>query len=193
MGEKPSSGSPDSPRLERYRDYLLLLARCQLGKEPRARLEASDVVQAALLRAHQQLDQLRGQSEGEIQAWLRCILAGALADGFRHEHRKKRDVAQERSLEAALDQSSNRLLTSLAANSLSPSQKAVRNEHLLQMVSALAQLPEAQREAVMLHYLQGLPLSEVAERIGRSPAAVAGLLHCGLKSLRKLMPEPSKP
>jgi RNA polymerase sigma-70 factor (ECF subfamily) len=190
MAEMPSDGSPGGPRLERYREYLLLLARFQLGKEPRARLEASDVVQAALLRAHQQLDQLCGQSEGEIQAWLRCILAGVLADGFRREHRKKRDVAQERSLEAALEQSSNRLLTWLAANSLSPSQKAVRNEHLLHMVSALAQLPEAQRDAVMLHYLQGLPLSEVAERIDRSPAAVAGLLHRGLKSLRKLMPDP---
>jgi RNA polymerase sigma-70 factor, ECF subfamily len=180
----------DALQFGRYRDYLLLLARMQLGSRPRAKLDASDLVQVTLLKAHQQRGQFRGQSEGEVAAWLRCILAGALADGFRHEHRAKRNVANERSLEAALDQSSDRLQAWLAANSLSPSQKAVRNENLLHMVNALAQLPEAQREAVMLHYLQGLPLSEVAERIGSSPAAVAGLLQRGLKSLRKLMPDP---
>ena len=60
----------------------------------------------------------------------------------------------------------------------------MRNELLLDLVSALAQLPEAQREAVMLHYLQGLSISAVSERIGRSPASVAGLLQRGLKGLR---------
>jgi RNA polymerase sigma-70 factor (ECF subfamily) len=152
-------------------------------------LDASDVVQATLLKAHQQRGLFRGQTKAEVEGWLRRILAGTLADAFRHEHRAKRDVAKERSLEAALEQSSDRLLAWLAAKSLSPSQKAVRTEDLLQMVNALAQLPEPQREAVMLHYLQGLSLTEVAERIGRSPAAAAGLLQRGLKAMRKLMPD----
>jgi RNA polymerase sigma-70 factor (ECF subfamily) len=152
-------------------------------------LDASDLVQATLLKAHQQCGQFRGRSKAEVEAWLRRILAGTLADAFRHEHRAKRDVAKEQRLEAALEQSSDRLLGWLASNSLSPSQKAVRNENLLHMVNALAQLPEAQREAIMLHYLQGQSLREVAERIGRSPAAAAGLLQRGLKSLRKLMPD----
>jgi len=185
----PASDGPNALRLEEYRDYLLVLARLQIGGRPKANLDASDLVQATLLKAYQQLGRFRGQTSAEQQAWLRRILAGTLADAFRHQHRAKREVANERSLEAALEQSSGRLLTWLAASSLSPSQKAVRNEHLLHMVNALAQLPEAQREAIMLHYLQGLPLSEVAERIGRSPAAVAGLLQRGLKAMRKLMPD----
>ncbi len=57
------------------------------------------------------------------------------------------------------------------------------------MVIALGKLPDSQREAVMLHYLHGLPLSEVARQLARSPAAVAGLLQRGLKGLRKLMPD----
>jgi RNA polymerase sigma-70 factor (ECF subfamily) len=185
----PEGNDCDALQLERYRDYLLLLARLELGSRPKAKQDASDLVQVTFLKAHQQRSRFRGRSEGEVAAWLRRILAGALADAFRHEHRAKRNVANERSLEAALAQSSARLQACLAGNSLSPSQKAVRNEHLLHMVSALAQLPDAQREAVMLHYLQGLPLSEVAERTGKSPAAVAGLLQRGLKSLRKLMPD----
>src|SRR5208337_1590902 len=92
--------------LERYRDYLLLLARHQLGSRPKARQDASDLVQATLLKAHQQLPLFRGHAEGEVVAWLRRILAGALADAFRHQHRAKRDLAHERSLEAALEKSS---------------------------------------------------------------------------------------
>jgi DNA-directed RNA polymerase specialized sigma24 family protein len=35
--------------------------------------------------------------------------------------------------------------------------------------------------------LQGCPLSESARRLGKTDAAVAGLLHRGLKKLRELM------
>jgi DNA-directed RNA polymerase specialized sigma24 family protein len=38
-----------------------------------------------------------------------------------------------------------------------------------------------------LHHLQGQSLSEVAGHFGRSPAAVAGLLHRGLKKLKELL------
>jgi DNA-directed RNA polymerase specialized sigma24 family protein len=39
----------------------------------------------------------------------------------------------------------------------------------------------------VLHHLQGLPLAEVSEQLDKTPAAVAGLLHRGLKRLRELM------
>ena len=37
----------------------------------------------------------------------------------------------------------------------------------------------------MLRYWQGCPLSEIAARMERTPAAVAGLLHRGLRRLRR--------
>jgi DNA-directed RNA polymerase specialized sigma24 family protein len=52
-------------------------------------------------------------------------------------------------------------------------------------------LPEAQREAIVLHYWQGCSLAEKeAQQLGRTPAAVAGLLHRGLRTLRGLLNEP---
>jgi RNA polymerase sigma-70 factor (ECF subfamily) len=57
------------------------------------------------------------------------------------------------------------------------------------LAEALARLPEAQREAVVLHYLQEQPLADVARQLGRSEAAVAGLLHRGLNKLRELLHE----
>jgi RNA polymerase sigma-70 factor (ECF subfamily) len=41
-----------------------------------------------------------------------------------------------------------------------------------------------QRQAVELHHLKGLSLADVGCQMGRSKAAVAGLLRRGLKELR---------
>ncbi len=59
------------------------------------------------------------------------------------------------------------------------------------MADALAGLPEAQREAIMLHHLQGATLANFAQRQGRSEAAVAGLLHRGPKQLREQLDDGS--
>jgi RNA polymerase sigma-70 factor (ECF subfamily) len=175
--------------VERFRTYLLVLARIELGKNPAAQVDASDLVQQTLLDAHRQREQFRGRDPAEMAAWLRRMLACNLADAWRRLKRGKRDVARERSLEAELAGSSARLEAWLAAEGSSPSEQAVRNEQLLQLADALAALPEAQREAVTLHYWQGLPLIEVAGRMDRTPASVAGLLQRGLKALRELLAE----
>ncbi len=78
----------------------------------------------------------------------------------------------------------------LEASQSSPSQKAQRTEDLLRLAEALAELPEAQREAVVLHYWQSQTLAQVATELGKTPAAVAGLLQRGLKSLRTMLTEP---
>jgi RNA polymerase sigma-70 factor (ECF subfamily) len=36
-----------------------------------------------------------------------------------------------------------------------------------------------------MHYLEGMKLGEVAERLSKSTSAVAGLLHRGMKTLRE--------
>src|SRR5207253_1921329 len=113
--------------VEGFRDYLLLLARTQLGPQRGGKIDPSDVVQQTLLDAHRQRQQFRGTNAAEMAAWLRRMLACNLADALRALHRGKRDVARERSLEAALDESSARLQSWLAAEQSSPSQQAVRN------------------------------------------------------------------
>src|SRR5947209_8472683 len=165
-----------APSLERFRAYLRLLARLQLDPRLKGKLDASDVVQQTLLQAFQALSQFRGQSDAELAAWLRQILAHNLANAVRDLGRAKRDVGRERSLEAALDASSVRLEGWLAAEQSSPSQRAERNEELLRLAEALDALPEAQREALTLHHLRNWTLEDVGRHLGRSPAAVAGLI-----------------
>jgi RNA polymerase sigma-70 factor (ECF subfamily) len=122
-----------------------------------------------------------------VAAWLRQALANNLRDAWRAARREKRDVRREQPLQEAVEQSSAKLQNMLAAAQSSPSQRAVRNEDLLRLADALARLPESQRQALVLHHLQGFSLKETALTLGRADAAVAGLLHRGLKLLRELM------
>ena len=186
-GRSAPGGQPDGKELERFREYLRLLARLQLDPRWQAKLDPSDIVQQTLLQAHQALDQFRGKSSAEQAAWLRQILARVLANAARDFSRAKRDVGRERSLELALEQSSSRLDAWLAAEQTSPSESVERNEQLLRLAEALAQLPQDQREAVTLHHLQGWSLAELAQHLARSEGAVAGLLHRGFKRLRELL------
>jgi RNA polymerase sigma-70 factor (ECF subfamily) len=184
MGEPDAS---DVWKPERYWNYLLMLARLRLNTWLQGKLSASDVVQETLLRAEQHKEQFRGDGTA-LAAYLRKILANTLADKVREFACDKRDIALERSLQDALDRSSVHLEKWLAAEQSSPSEKAERQELLLRLAEALASLPEEERVALEMHYLQvpAVPLAEIATHLGRPSArAVAGLVARGLERLRK--------
>ena len=173
--------------LEQYRDYLRLLARLQLDPRLRGKLDPSDVVQEVLLKAHQARHTVHCPTEAQEAAWLRTILANALADAVRRFRTGARDVNLERSLEAALEESSAQMEKWLAGDSPTPETKLQRQEELLRLTGALAQLPEDQRMAVELRYLLGCPLEEIAQQMGRSKNAVAKLVFRGVQKLRQLI------
>jgi RNA polymerase sigma-70 factor (ECF subfamily) len=144
-------------------------------------------VQQALLHAHKNLRQYRGTSPEAFAAWLRKILANSLAEVHRQYSRQQRDVALERSLEKAIERSACRLESWLVADESTPGQKVMRQETLLRVAAALAELPEEQRRAVELRHLKGLSLNAISAELRRTEASVAGLLRRGLKKLRELM------
>jgi len=172
-------------QIERYRNYLCLLARQQLGPRLRGKLDASDIVQETLLQAYTSRDQFRGQSEPERIGWLHTILMNKLAGVFRQFSRSCRDIDLEVTLEKQLRDSSARLESWLAADGSSPSARLGGQEQLLHLAAALAELPVDQREAIEMHHLQGLPLTEVACLMGRSKPSVAGLIFRGVTAVRK--------
>jgi RNA polymerase sigma-70 factor, ECF subfamily len=185
MSSKPGT----TTGLEGYRSYLLLLARFYLANDPQNKIEPSDVVQQTLLEAHKQWEAIP-QNPEELCAWLRTVLDNNIHDQRRHWRRQKRDVRRERPIEPAFTASSQLLLQRACAIHASPSQHAIRDETLLELSNALWQLPERQREAIVLHYLQGWHISRVAKELVSSEAAVAGLLHRGLQKLQRLIAAP---
>jgi RNA polymerase sigma-70 factor, ECF subfamily len=173
--------------LARFREYLTLLARMELDVRLQGKLDPSGVVQQTLLEAHQASEQLEGRDEAEQLAWLRKALAHNLGDEIRRLRADCRDVARERSLEGAFEESSSRLQAWLALEERSPGAQLLRQEQTLGLVAALAQLPDLQRQAVELRHLKGQSLAAIATELERSKAAVVGLLHRGVQNLRKLL------
>jgi RNA polymerase sigma-70 factor (ECF subfamily) len=171
--------------LERYREFLSLLARLQLAPGLQGKADLSGVVQQTLLELHQTFDRFQAWDEAQKAAWLRKTLAHNLIDEVRKLRTAGRDVAREQPLEALLERSSARLEAWLAAEQTSPSQRAVRQERLLRLAEALARLPADQRTAVELHHLRGYAVADVARQMGRSDGAVGALLVRGLKNLRE--------
>src|SRR5262249_34556646 len=161
--------------LNRFRPYLLLLARMRLGPRLRGKVDPSDVVQQTLLEAHQALAGFRGQGAAAQAAWLRQGAAHNLPHNPAGLRRAQRHGGRERSLEAELDESSARLEGWLAADQSSPSERAERQEQAVRLAAALERLPENQHEAVVLRHFHGCSLAEIAEQLGCTPAAVTGL------------------
>jgi RNA polymerase sigma-70 factor (ECF subfamily) len=174
-------------RWEDYRDYLHLLARLQLDPRLRGKLDPSDIVQQTLFRAYQNQGQFRGRTAAEEAGWLRRILVNTLIDAAR---KFQRELDLEHNLERAIGESSARLEAWLAADQSSPSEVVARHEQMLALARALGRLPEDQRTAVELHHLRDASVAEIAARLGRTEASVAGLLRRGLQNLRTLLQDP---
>lgn len=179
--------SHESPGLDRYRPYLTMLARVQLDPRLQHKLEASDIVQQTMLEAHRQRADFRGSTDGEQAAWLRQILAHNLTDALRNLRRAKRDAGREQNLADALERSSARLSAWAAADQTSPSMHAQRGEQAVALANALAELSEAQRDALVLQHWHGWTLKQIADHMNKTPVAVAGLLKRGLHRLREIM------
>jgi RNA polymerase sigma factor (sigma-70 family) len=122
--------------------------------------EAEDLVQEALLRAYLGLSQLRDPAR--FGAWL-CGIAVNLA--------KMR--LRRRALEARLFVEP-------------PSDGGFEERELLQLVrDAVDVLPPGQRDAVLMHYIDGLSCEEVAVLLGSSPGAIRVRLHRARQQLRE--------
>ena len=105
---RSGSGNALGELLESCRGYLLLVARKELDPDLEGKGSPSDIVQETFLEAHRDFAQFQGDSEAELLAWLRRILAHNLFNEARRFATRGRDATREVSLEgfqAGLDPS----------------------------------------------------------------------------------------
>jgi RNA polymerase sigma-70 factor (ECF subfamily) len=170
--------------LEGYRSYLTLLARVQLGRDLRGKVDPSDLVQETFMEAHRDFRQFHGEAETELRAWLRRLLATSLADQVRrYRGTRQRDLRLERQLAANLDRSSQALERGLLAPGSSPSARVERREEAVRLAEALERLPADYRDVLLLRHFQGLTFTEIASRLDRTLESVK---HIWLRSLARL-------
>jgi RNA polymerase sigma-70 factor (ECF subfamily) len=171
-----------------YQAYLTLLAQVQIGRRLQVKAEPADLVQETFLEATRGFGQFRGDTEPELTAWLRRILASRLSHLVRRYCGvQARDISLERMLGDELDQSSRAMDGGLAAEQSTPSQRASRREQAVLLADALERLPPDYREVLVLRHLQGLTFPEVAARMGRSLDSVEKLWVRALPRLRRAL------
>jgi RNA polymerase sigma-70 factor (ECF subfamily) len=161
----------------------------QVDPRLRSKFGVSDVIQNTLLEAYHSLEQIEALDTEVRKRQLRRMLLNNLRDEIDRYLTGSRDVALEQPLRAAAQESSGRLNDWLAADETAPGEKLARQERALRLLEALAQLPQRQREALILQRWHGWKLAEIAEHMQCTQGVVAGLHGRGLAKLRELLPE----
>jgi RNA polymerase sigma-70 factor (ECF subfamily) len=171
--------------LEGCRQYLLMIANAVIGPELQAKLGASDLVQDTFLEAQRHIDVFRGQSKGELRAWLRRILECRLANIRRsYLATEKRATSREVTLDqVALE--SGKKLDALECRLPSPSNHALRSEWVEAVEEALCRMPEHYRQAVAWRHQEQLSWDEIGHRMGCTADAARKVWSRAIQQLRR--------
>jgi RNA polymerase sigma-70 factor (ECF subfamily) len=170
-----------------YRQRLREVAAASLPKEVAGRADASDIVQQTLAEANQSFATFQGASLPELLAWMTAILRHNVDDAVRqHVLAERRSVRCERCLD---NDSGAGFDGSLPADQTSPSMAAARGEMHDRLQMALDRLPERQRDAVRMRYLEGRPLADIAAKLNCTLQAAAAVVARGLRGLREELKE----
>ena len=147
----------------RYGGMLLAYLERQLFR----RDEAADLLQDVFLQVH------RARADYDpsrpFRPWIYTVARNLLRDHFRRVGRK-REVNVGEGLELHPDEGVAEPLQALVAE---------------EVRAALATLPDDQRDAIVLHWLEGFSFPEVAEIVGAKLSAVKVRAHRGYRSLAK--------
>jgi RNA polymerase sigma-70 factor (ECF subfamily) len=178
-------GAARSRLLDRHRARLRLMIALRMDRRLTARFDPSDVVQDALLEADRHLADYLEHRPLPFYPWLRQFAWNRLIDLHRrHLLAGRRSVAREElPIPQLPDESACELVHRLFARDSSPSARLEREEVRRQVQEALEQLPERDREVLVLRHLERLPTADIAAVLGISEAAVY-TRH--LRALRRL-------
>jgi RNA polymerase sigma factor (sigma-70 family) len=172
--------------LEGFCAYLETLTFIHVDPRVRGEISMSDIIQVTLMEASREWEALQSLDSDICKRKLRKMFVNNLLDQIDCVRTQKRGWGHKESLDAALQESSWRLLKDvLAVEETPPLERVVKEGERLRLLEALSKLDPRQREALILQKYHGLTLAEIAEHLGCTIGAVAGLQARGLEKLRK--------
>lgn len=175
--------------LDRHRDSLNRMVRCRLNQGVARRVDASDVVQDALVTASRRLTEYLQSPSMPFHAWLRQLARDRLADVYRRELAAKRDVAREFSV-AQAERSSLNPLAQVRDDELTPAAMLLRKEFAERFQDAVNQLDEEAQEIILMRHREQLTNSQVAELLGISEPAASMRYLRALRQIKSLLGDP---
>ncbi len=175
--------------LARHRERLRRMIAYRLDRRLAARVDPSDVVQEVLAEANTKLDRYLQERPLPFYPWLRELAWERLAHLHRrHVQAARRSVRREEpGLMALPDESLQDLASRMVTSATSPTQQMLRKERQERVRQALTQLPERDREVLVLRHLEQLSVADTAEVLGITPGAVKARHVRALERLRGLL------
>jgi RNA polymerase sigma-70 factor, ECF subfamily len=163
--------------LQGFRPYVRMLVHGLRAGRVSSRLDDSDLIQDALLEAHRGFSSFHGRTVAELTAWLRTIVIRSTGRTLRqHLGTGMREVGREEMVRA---------LDILVSDASTPSQQAVRHEQTARLAECLARLPDDMQQVLLGRHVDQASYAELAERLGRTEAAVRVLYTRALRRLRE--------
>ena len=174
--QQARAGSPEAlNRLyERSARRLLAFIRLRLGNDLRTRLESRDILQAALLKSLNHLEDFKGDEARSWMAWLARIAEREIKDCADFHRRQRRDADRE----VAVDDDAP--IPALTRSALS---RVILDEEATRVEAALEALDPLHREVILLRKFEELPFREIAQRLGKSEDACRMLLVRAMTAL----------
>jgi len=178
--------------IQKHRRQLLSYIDHHLGGALRHKVEPEDLLQETSIHALRYLPQT-DLSQRDPFGWLCQLAEQRIIDAHRKlVESQKRTADREVPLHGPVSASGHgELIDLLVASMTSASEVFSRDARALRLQEALALLPEENRTALRLRYVDGLPTKEIAQRLGKSDGSVRVLLTRTLARLQQLLdPKP---
>ena len=147
--------------------------------------EIDDLVQEACCEAMRQLPKFTYQGHDSFFRWLATLALHRLQNLRRTIHADKRDPRRERRLAGAESEVGHSRVGDPGTDCPGPRTLAASDEGVQRLLGALHALGADDRQVITLAKIEGLPLTAIAERMGRTRNAVALLLSRALRKLRE--------
>ena len=165
---------------------LLAFIERRMGPALRQKLEPDDIFQEVSAEAVRSWASVSPAEQDQF-GWLCQVAERRIIDAHRRFFSaEKRNAAKEVSLHGgrSADDSQGGLINLLVATITTATQAVARNDREAKLYAALATLPEEQREALRMRYVEGRPSKEIAERLGKTDGSVRVMLTRALKTLQ---------
>lgn len=167
----------------RYEHYV----ETQIPSDFQSLISAEDVIQSARASAMQQLDDFRSDSPGGFMLWFKRIAENSLKSELRRLRAAKRGGGRLR-----LNSEDIAIYEAQGGQARKAGESLERDEVIVAVRMNLDELPTPQRDAIRLHHIESRSLAETAERLGKTPGKIRGLIERAKKTMKGAMGNTSK-